>query len=73
MNNVGVTALENPGRERWQSICEQIAQERDSDRLMRLIEELNQLLQAREQRAGSIRSKAENVSTKDPDAERHAS
>ena len=52
INNVGVKALENPSRERWQILCEQIAQERDSECMMRLIEELNQLLQAREERAG---------------------
>jgi hypothetical protein len=58
---VGVTVLENPSEERWQILCQQIAQERDSDCLMRLIEELNQLLQAREERAGGKQSEPENA------------
>jgi hypothetical protein len=61
MNNVGATALENPSRERWKILCEQIAQERDSDRMMRLIEELNQLLQAKDERADGKQSEPESA------------
>jgi hypothetical protein len=61
MDSLEATALDNPTKERWQILCQQIAQERDSDRMMRLIEELNQLLQAREERAAGKQSEPENA------------
>ena len=37
-------------RERWQKLCEQAAEEQDPQRLMELIEEINQLLETKEER-----------------------
>ena len=36
--------------ERWRRLCEQAAVERDANKLMELIEEINQLLEGKEQR-----------------------
>ena len=36
--------------ERWRWVCEQAAQEHDPEKLMRLIEEINQLLESKEER-----------------------
>jgi len=35
-------------RERWEKLCQQAAVERDHNKLMELIEEINYLLEARE-------------------------
>ena len=43
--------MEQPVKEKWQVLCEEISVEYDSERLTALIEELNQVLKAREQRA----------------------
>ena len=37
-------------RERWQQLCEQAAEEQDPAKLMSLIEEINQLLETKEER-----------------------
>lgn len=37
-------------KERWQSLCEQAATEQDSQALMKLIEEINLLLEEKEKR-----------------------
>ena len=37
-------------RERWQSLCARAADEQDPDKLMKLIEEINQLLETKEER-----------------------
>lgn len=42
--------LEQPMKEKWQILCEQISVEHDNERLTALIEELNRVLQAREER-----------------------
>ena len=36
--------------ERWRSLCEQAAVEQDPERLLELIREINQLLEAKERR-----------------------
>ena len=36
--------------ERWRKLCEQAAVEQDANKLMELIEEINQLLESKEQR-----------------------
>jgi hypothetical protein len=41
-------------RERWQKLCEQAAEEQDHDKLMKLIEEINYLLEAKEQRLSGL-------------------
>ncbi len=42
-------------RERWQQLCEQIVVEQDSDRFADLINELNRLLEEKEQRLDAQR------------------
>lgn len=42
--------MEELKKEKWQVLCEQISVERDGERLMVMIEELNRVLQARDQR-----------------------
>jgi hypothetical protein len=42
--------MQGETRERWQRLCEQAANEKNPERLMALIEEINQLLEAKEQR-----------------------
>ena len=37
-------------KERWEKLCEQAAKEQDHDKLMQLIEQINWLLEAKEQR-----------------------
>lgn len=37
-------------KERWLQLCEQAANEQDTERLMGLIEEINRLLEEKEQR-----------------------
>ena len=50
-------------KEKWMKLCEQAANERDSEKLMALIVEINVLLEAKEQRlkgkASSLRPPAE--------------
>ena len=48
--------MQGETRERWQKLCEEAANEQDHDRLMQLIQEINQLLQAKEAR---LKPKAE--------------
>ena len=36
--------------ERWRRLCEQAAEEQDPQKLMKLIEEINQLLETKEER-----------------------
>lgn len=45
--------MQGPTRERWHQLCEQAAVEQDPDRLMQLIQEINQLLREKEARLKS--------------------
>jgi hypothetical protein len=45
-------------KEKWMKLCEQAANERDSEKLMVLIVEINVLLEAKEQR---LKGKASNL------------
>jgi len=38
------------GNERWKELCEQAAKEQDSEKLHKLIKEINELLEAKQQR-----------------------
>jgi hypothetical protein len=40
--------MPSEGKERWQILCEQVAVEQDPDKFLRLIRELNELLESRE-------------------------
>ena len=42
--------MQGEAKQRWQDLCEQAAIEQDPERLMRLIEEINRLLEAKEKR-----------------------
>ena len=44
--------------ERWKKICAQVATENDPAKFVALLEELNHLLEAREQRLRDLRSKS---------------
>jgi hypothetical protein len=51
--------MQGETRERWQRLCEEAATEQDPERLMALIQEINRLLEAKEQRiAGEPTSKS---------------
>jgi hypothetical protein len=39
-------------RERWMQLCEQAANEQDPEKLLQLVEEINRLLEEKEQRLG---------------------
>jgi len=42
--------MEGETGERWRKLCEQAAVEQDANKLMKLIEEINRLLESKEQR-----------------------
>jgi hypothetical protein len=42
--------VQNENKERWEILCEQAAAERDPQKLLRLVRELNDALREREQR-----------------------
>jgi hypothetical protein len=48
-------------KERWYTLCEQAAIEQDPERLMALIEEINQLLGEKEQRLQQRRAEGTNA------------
>ena len=48
-------------RERWKMLCAQAAEEQDSDKLLELVKEINQLLEEKEQR---LRREAQNTRAK---------
>lgn len=48
--------------ERWRKLCEQVAEEQNADRLMKLIEEINQLLETKEERLLREREQAKTHS-----------
>src|SRR5215467_14020126 len=56
-----VVNLEQPLKEEWQVLCEQISVEHDSERLMTLIEELNRVLVAKDQQPQAKKSDAGNA------------
>jgi hypothetical protein len=47
--------------ERWRQLCEQAAHERDPDKLMKLMQEINQLLEAKEKRLASLNEGAKET------------
>ncbi len=53
--------MQGPTRERWHQLCEQAAVEQDPDRLMQLIQEINQLLEEKEARLKSRVSTTESA------------
>jgi hypothetical protein len=46
-------------REKWMELCEQAAKEQDSEKLVELISQINQLLEAKERRLKSKASASE--------------
>ena len=42
--------MQGENRERWQTLCEEAAIEQDPERLLALIQEINRLLENKEQR-----------------------
>ncbi len=47
--------MQGEGRERWQLLCEQAAKEEDADKLFALTQEINRLLEAKEDRLKAAR------------------
>jgi hypothetical protein len=54
----GGSAVEN--KERWMELCAQAAKEEDSERLFKLVQEINTLLEEKETRLKRQNPKAEN-------------
>ena len=48
-----VNRVQGQTLEQWQNLCEQAAAERDPEKLMKLIQEINRLLEEKEQRLKS--------------------
>jgi hypothetical protein len=46
--------MERESNERWKTLCAQAAVERDPDKLLALVKEINSLLEEREQRRDAI-------------------
>jgi hypothetical protein len=44
-------------RERWRVLCEQAANEQDPEKLMEIVKEINELLEAKERRLGILPQK----------------
>jgi hypothetical protein len=42
--------MQGPTRERWEELCEQAANEQDSDKLLELVKEINRLLAEQQDR-----------------------
>jgi hypothetical protein len=53
--------MQGETRQTWQKLCEQAAIEQDPERLMALIEEINQLLLAKEKRLQQQRATETSV------------
>jgi hypothetical protein len=49
--------MKGPDEQRWRELCEQAAKETDAQRLMRLIDEITSLLEAKEKRLKEIDKK----------------
>lgn len=49
-------------RQRWQKLCEEAAEEQDHNKLMKLIDEINTLLETKEQRLSAQEQQAKKQS-----------
>ena len=49
--------MQGPTKERWQLLTEQASVEQDPEKLMALIREINDLLEAKQKRIDEMRSK----------------
>jgi hypothetical protein len=54
--------MQGKTRERWQELCEQAAQEQDPARMLKLVEEINRLLEIKYER---LNQGASSKTTKD--------
>ena len=50
--------MQGPNREKWEQLCSEAAVEQDPQKLLQLIEEINRLLEEKEQRLRAERAKA---------------
>jgi len=46
--------MQGANKERWWILCEQAAKEQDSERLMELVKEINELLEKKQDRLGHV-------------------
>ena len=49
--------MQGKNRERWMDLCAQVASEQDPQKVLELVQELNELLEAKERRLGILRRK----------------
>jgi hypothetical protein len=52
--------MPGPDRERWEELCALAAKEEDNEKLLKLVQEINQLLEAKECRLHGTLSKSES-------------
>jgi hypothetical protein len=55
--------MQGQKKERWLELCEQVADEQDPKKVMELVKELNDLLEAKERRLGIFPPKDSDGST----------
>jgi hypothetical protein len=53
--NRGRRVLQGKNRERWMELCEQAAIEQDPEKLMQLVKQINDMLEAKEKRLADAR------------------
>lgn len=51
--------MQGPVKERWQSLCEQAANEQDPQKLLELVQEINKLLEDKQHRLNARRAAAD--------------
>ncbi len=52
--------MRGEAKERWMLLCEQAADEQDASKLMKLVDEINRLLEAKEKRLNAERPTSDN-------------
>jgi hypothetical protein len=52
--------MQGEKKERWMELCEQAAKEQDPEELLKLVEQINDLLEEKERRLGVLPSKPTN-------------
>jgi hypothetical protein len=48
--------MQGANKERWMELCEQAAVEQDGEKLLKLVEQINDILEAKERRLGVLPS-----------------
>lgn len=53
--------MEREAKERWMQLCEQAVVEQDPEKLMILVKEINELLEAKDLRSGLVPKKSDST------------